>query len=277
MNLPLAHEQQALLAALWAPDQDAALQTLSGVALPVRAGAQAHLGRAVMAYRAHGRALAPRALAAAFPVLAQLLAEENFGALARAFWLAQPPALGDMAQWGAGLAEFVRQAPQLADEPYLADVAHVEWALHRLAFVADAAPDLTSFTLLTTQDPAALTLVLSPGARCITSPWPVVSIINAHLSGEPPLAEAARLLREPTGETALLWRDGLRPRVRQAVPGEAAFVTALQSGASLPDALAQASALDFNAWLAPAVQSALLLGAAPYNNPQHTCAQENTL
>jgi hypothetical protein len=38
----------------------------------------------------------------------------------------------------------------------------------------------------------------------------------------------------------------------------------------LLDALAQASALDFNAWLAPAVQSALLLGAAPHNNSQHT-------
>ena len=268
MSMLLAREQEAMLAALWAPAQDAALQALSGVATPVRAGAQAHLGRAVMAYRAHGRALAARALAAAFPVLAQLLGEENFGALARAFWLAQPPALGDMAQWGAGLAEFVRHTPQLTDEPYLADVTHVEWALHRLAFAPDATADPTSFNLLTTQDPAALTLVLSPGALCITSPWPVVSIINAHVSGEPPLAEAARLLRERTGETALLWRDGLRPRVRQAAPGEAAFVAALQGGACLLDALAQAGALDFNAWLAPAVQSALLLGAAPHNDPQ---------
>jgi hypothetical protein len=270
MTASLASEQQALLAALWAPAQDAAMQSLAGVAVPVGAGSQAHLKRAVMAYRAHGRALAPRALAAAFPVLAQLLDEENFGALARAFWLAQPPTLGDIAQWGAGLAEFVRHAPQLVDEPYLADVAQVEWTLHRLAFAPDAASDLASFSLLTTQDPAALTLVLSPGALCIASPWPVVSIINAHLSGEPPLAKAARLLRERAGETALMWRDGLRPRVRQAATGEAAFVAALQGGASLLDALAQASALDFNAWLAPAVQSALLLGAAPHNNSQHT-------
>lgn len=273
MTPSLAHEQQALLAALWAPDQGTALQALSGVAVPVRAGARAHLGRAVMAYRAHGRALAPRALAAAFPVLAQLLDEENFGALARAFWLAQPPVRGDIAQWGAGLAEYVRHAPQLVEEPCLADVAHVEWALHRLAFAPDATPDLASFGLLTTQDPAGLTLVLSPGVLCIASPWPVVSIINAHLGGEPPLAEAARLLRERTGETALLWRDGLRPRVRQAAPGEAAFLAALQGGACLPDALARASALDFNAWLAPAVHSALVLGAAPHKHPQPTHLQ----
>ena len=266
----LAAQQQALLAALWAPDTENAINLIAAYTAPMRAGGQKRLELGLRAYRAHGRELAPRALAGAYPVMAQLLDEENFGALARAFWLAQPPALGDIAQWGAGLAEFVRHAPQLVDEPYLADVAQVEWTLHRLAFAPDAAPDLASFSLLTTQDPAALTLVLSPGALCIASPWPVVSIVNAHLSGEPPLAEAARLLRERAGETALLWRDGLRPRVRQAAPGEAAFVAALQGGASLLDALAQASALDFNAWLAPAVQSALLLGAAPHNNSQHT-------
>lgn len=266
MTASLAREQQALLAALWAPTQDAARQSLAGVAVPVRAGAQAHLDRAVMAYRAHGRELAPRALAAAFPALQKLLDEDNFNALARAYWQGQPPAVGDIAQWGAGLAEFVRHAPQLADEPYLADVAHVEWALHRLAFGPDATADLASFSLLTTQDPAALTLVLSPGTLCIASPWPVVSIVNAQLEGAPAVAEAARLLREQVGETALLWREGLRPRLRIAGPGEAAFVAALQGGAALPDALAQASALDFNAWLAPAVQSALVLGAAPHPN-----------
>jgi hypothetical protein len=264
MTLSLVRQQKAMLAALWAPAHDAALQSLAGVAVPVRAGAQAHLSRAVMAYRAHGRALAPRTLAAAFPALQMLLEEDNFNALARAFWQSQPPAVGDIAQWGAGLAEFVRHAPQLAGEPYLADAAQLEWALHRLAFAPDATPDLASFRLLTTQDPATLTLVLSPGALCIASPWPVVSIVNAQLAGVPPLAEAARLLREQVGETALLWREGLRPQLRVALPGEAAFVAALQGGASLADALAQASALDFNAWLAPAVQSALLLGAATH-------------
>ncbi len=263
MSLPLAQEQQALLAALWAPAHDTAMHALSGIATPVRAGALAHLGRAVMAYRAHGRALAPRALAAAYPVLAQLLDEENFGALARAFWLAHPPALGDIAQWGAGLAEFVRQAPQLASEPYLADVAHVEWALHRLAFAQDEMPDLASFALLTTQDCATLTLVLAPGTVCIASPWPVASIINAHQGNAPSLADAARLLHEQVGETALVWRDGLRPRVRAAAPGEADFVVALQAGATLPGALAQAGALDFNDWLVAAVQSALALAAMP--------------
>jgi hypothetical protein len=272
MSASLAHGQQALLAALWAPAQGAAMQALQGVAVPLRAGAQAHLNRAVMAYRAHGRELAPRALGAAFPVLAQLLDEENFGALARAFWLAQPPASGDVAQWGAGLPEFVRHAPQLVDEPFLGDVAQVEWALHRLAFAPDATVDLASFDLLTTQEPTTLTLELSPGALCFTSPWPVVSIINAHLGGDPPLAEAARLLRERAGETALLWRDGLRPRLRHAAPGEAGFAAALQAGASLGDALTQSPALDFNAWLAPAVQSALVLGAKPH----HSTTQRRT-
>lgn len=262
MSATLALQQQALLAALWASGHDEAMQAVEGWVRPRGPGTGMQLGRGVKAYRAHGTELAARALAGAFPVLAQLLAEDNFAALARAFWRARPPTRGDIAQWGEGLARFVRQAPQLADEPYLGDVAQLEWALHRLAFAPDAVLNPESFALLTNRDPARLTLVLSPGALCLDSDWPVVSIVNAHLAGGPPLAEAARLLRDQVGETALVWRDGLRPRVRLAQPGEAALVAALQSGASLSDALAQAPALDFSAWLAPAVQGALVLGAA---------------
>jgi len=274
MTATLALEQQALLAALWADDAEVAIKNIAPYAVLARAGglndSATRLRRGLLAYRSHGRELAVRALQSAYPVLARLLDEDNFAPLARAFWQALPPKRGDLACWGDALPQFVQRLPQLASEPFLADVARVEWALHSASTAADASIDVASFGLLTTHDALGLSLCLSPGLACVASDWPVVSIINAHVSGEPPLAEAARLLRERTGETALLWRDGLRPRVRQAAPGEAAFVAALQGGACLLDALAQAGALDFNAWLAPAVQSALLLGAAPHNNPQHT-------
>jgi len=102
----LAAQQQALLAALWEPDTENAINLIAAYAAPMRAGGQKRLELGLRAYRAHGRELAPRALAGAYPVMAQLLDEENFGALARAFWLAQPPAAGDLGQWGEGLAGF---------------------------------------------------------------------------------------------------------------------------------------------------------------------------
>lgn len=255
MNAALAREQQALLTALWNADGLAALPSLAGLARPVRAGDAAQLQRGLLAYRAHGRALAARALAGAYPVLARQLGEGNFAPLARAYWLAHPPVAGDLAQWGGELAGFIALAPQLAGLPWLADLARVEWALHRLAFGPDVPADLASFSLLATRAAAALTLVVAPGTQCIASAWSVVRLVNEpvdELADEAPPAAAP--------ETALLWRDGLRPRVRAAQAGEAALLAALQAGQPLPDALARAEGLDFNAWLTPAVQSGLVLG-----------------
>lgn len=262
MNAELRAQQQALLAALYAPGLEDAMNFIAPHAAPVRVGGQNSLKRGLQAYRAHGQALAQRALAAAHPVLEQLLGDENFEALACAFWQAQPPVLGDIARWGEALPAFIEAAPQLAQEPWLADVARVEWALHCAGSAADLPVDPGSLTLLADTDPADLLLRLAPGLVCLQSAWPVVSIANAHLEGQPSLALAGQRLQDGLAETALVWRQGYRPRLREAQAGEPAFLRALQAGASLADALAASPALDFNGWLLPAFQSGLLVGAA---------------
>ena len=242
MNAELRAQQQALLAALYAPGLEDAMNFIAPHATPVRAGGQNSLKRGLQAYRAHGQALAQRALAAAHPVLEQLL--------------------GDIARWGEALPAFIEAAPQLAQEPWLADVARVEWALHCAGSAADLPVDPGSLTLLADTDPADLLLRLAPGLVCLQSAWPVVSIANAHLEGQPSLALAGQRLQDGLAETALVWRQGYRPRLREAQAGEPAFLRALQAGASLADALAASPALDFNGWLLPAFQSGLLVGAA---------------
>ena len=251
----LAIQQQKLLDALLVWPLDEAIEKIAIKAS--RTGA-----RGLKAYQANGHALAERALQAAYPVLTQLLGPQSLGALARAFWHAQPPRCGDLAQWGAGLPTFLRASAQLADEPYLADVAAVEWLLHTCASEADGAGDPASFSLLMTHDPAELFLVLAPGCALLASAWPVASLMGAHLVGRPSLPEVGQRLRQALAETALVWRDGLRPCVREAQPGEADFVTALLAGCPLAQALDSAPALDFNGWLPGAVQTQLVLGVA---------------
>jgi hypothetical protein len=134
--------------------------------------------------------------------------------------------------------------------------------LHTAATAADAQLDAASLQILAQEDPASFTLVLSPGAACVASPYPVVSIIHAHLSGEPSLEDAGRRLRGGFAETALVWREGFKPRLREALPGEAEFIAALQEKRSLSDSLQAAPELDFNQWLAPAVRGGLLVAAA---------------
>lgn len=262
-------EQQALLRALTGECDDTALWPHLQFA-----GARAAMARrGLQAYQANGPALAERALGAAYPVLGQLIGDESFAPLARYFWRRHPPSRGDVACWGDGLAAFLEASPQLADEPYLGDVARIEWALHQAATAADAQPAHHSFALLSSADPAELTLTLGAGVFVLASAYPVASIINAHLQGDPALAEAAALLRAGAAEHALVWRQGFKPRLRAITAGEHALVAALQDGRPLEAALACAlecapadgqpsvAAFDFEHWLGRAVQEGLVTGA----------------
>lgn len=221
--------------------------------------------RGLQVYQANRAVLAERTLASTYPVACQLIGFESFEPLARHFWRQQPPQRGDMGHWGAQLPEFLDLAPQLTDEPFLADVARIEWALHRAASAPDAVLDVPSLALLCDDAGQPVSLTLSPGTATLASAYPVVSIINAHLSGQPTIDEAAELLRQSHGEYALVWRQGLKPRVRSTSAAEYGLINALENGATLEAALDQASIIeptfDFNTWLDQAVQTGLITGA----------------
>lgn len=259
----LAAAQQALLQALYLPRQTDAMKYIAAHAQGTRAEGQNHLERGLQTYRRNGHALAQRVLVAAYPVVAELLGGESFEALSRHFWQSRAPARGDLGQWGGEFAAFLAALQDLVgEEPYLPDVARVEWALHASATAADGQADMASFALLESAEPSAFTLLLSAGAAGLASRFPVVSIVQAHLAGEPTLQEAGERLRGQVQEAALVWRQGLKPSLRHAQPGEVLFIAALQENRSLADSLAAAPEFDFNQWLVPAVQTGLLLGAS---------------
>ncbi len=302
MSQDLLDDQQALLAALWAPTQRDAIHSIAARAVSTGATGQKLMERGLNAYRANAQSLAPRALAGAYPVVFQLLGDENFEGMARQHWHDHPPERGDLAQWGGQLADHMAMLPGLLEqEPYLSDVARVEWALHLASSAADASVDLASLSLLAERDPANVFLQLSPGAACVASPYPVVTIVQAHLQEASPkapasessehattqratvaaqlvqdgppdlalelradaatLAQAGQRLRDGVAETALIWRNGMKPQVRVAQVGEMSLLAAVLSGSSVLAALAAAPRLDFQAWFAPAVRSGLVVGA----------------
>jgi hypothetical protein len=259
----LAHQQQALLAALleWPPQP--AIAHLNGIVHGV--GAQA--ARGLQVYQANGHLLAERALRTAYPVLAQMLGEASFADLARAFWHASPPVRGDIAQWGAALCEFIRQSNQLQDEAYLPDVARAEWALHRCAFAPDSDADIATLALLTSEDPHNVGLALAPGLVTLSSAWPLSSLLLAHLESHPSMEDLVQQMRDPQPQEVLIWRAGFQPRLRQAMAGELALLGALCAGMALEPALDAAVGLDFAQWLPMAVQTGLVLGAKRLQQP----------
>lgn len=226
--------------------------------------------RGLLAYQANGHALAERSLVAAYPVVQQMLGQDNFAALARDLWHRHPPALGDLAHWGEPLPGFLTHSEALADAPYLADVARVEWALHRAASAADAVADHASFGRIGEEDPTLFTLALAPASALVSSTFPVASLVLSHRHPQPSLAQAAQRLREGVAESVLVWRQALQPRVALVNPVEASLLSQLLLGNNLAAALDIALAteltdtqtFDFSIWLTRAVTTGLVIGVS---------------
>lgn len=228
---------------------------------------QVHRGLAV--YRANAGALAERALATAYPTLQQLLGDESFAALARDFWRRQPPVASDITCWGEGLAGFVADAESLADEPYLPDMARLEWALHRVQTAADAPASLpVGLELLGTHDPAALRLQLPAGSTVLVSAWPVFSLWQAHQSTAVDRFDVVRVaLAEGRGEQGVVTRSGWVPQALLLPAAEARFTAALLASQNLEQALSDAvqeagDEFDFASWLVAALQAQRLVSVS---------------
>lgn len=230
-----------------------------------------HAERGLMAYRAHGHALAERCLAAAYPVVGQLIGEDALRAVARTLWHADPPQAGDIGQWGHTLADWLAGCADLQTLPYLSDLARVEWALHRAASAADAVLDGPSLGRLANEDAPALRLQFAPGTALFESPWPVADLIHHHLHGQPPLEALVARLQAPGRCHALVVREGWYSQVRELAVPEAAFTAAVLAGRPLGEALDAALAaappdappFDFPTWLLQSVQRGHITGVLP--------------
>jgi len=257
----LADQQHALLQALFEQSGETFKQSFWHSDQP-------QTQRGLQAYRANGHALAKRSLHAAYPVIEQMMGSDNFAALSRDFWHRHPPTRGDLAHWGDALPAFLASSEALADTPYLADVARVEWALHLAASAADAVVDPASFARLSEPDATGLALTLSPGTVLVSSRYPVASLVLSHRQEHPSLKQAAERLRDAVPETALVWRQGFQPRLAPVNSAAAALLRALLQGQDLPTALDaglaaetdETQAFDFSLWLTSAVAAGLVTG-----------------
>ena len=220
----------------------------------------AHAQRGLQAYAANAGALAERALSAAFPTIAELVGAPAFAALARACWRACPPVRGDVAQWGGALPGFIAADPQLAGEPYLADVARLDWAVHSAEQASDAGEAAIGLDRLASDDPDALWLHLAAGTALLSSPHPLATIWTAHRSNA---AERFAPVREAfargAGEHALVWRQGYKAQVTALPEAAAGFTRAVLAGMSLGQALDEAGPdFAFEPWLLAALQQGWL-------------------
>jgi len=227
----LAAQQQAFSDALFAPAADAALQLKHGERFGL--------------YRGNLTSTWSKALAAAYPVIAQLVGAEFFAALAREYGRAHPSDSGDLNRFGAHFEPFLRSFEHVKDLPYLPDMARLEWQLHRIHYARhEPALQAQDINPQTVEEEGFL---WQPTARLFESEWAVVSLWLAH-QGMP----FPQKMDEPS--RALLSRPEWTAQVTPLDAPQYAALQALKEGKTFGDALDAAFALDENFNVAASLQ-----------------------
>jgi len=249
-----ARRQLALLAAI-------ATRGAAPTELALREDA-ARARQGLDAYRINAAAIAARALLAVFPTIAALIGAEDFEHLAREFWRAEPPARGDLGEWGATFPAWLEAHAAFTAWPYFGDASRLDLAVHQCERAADADFDAASLSLLSEAEPQQLRLEPMPGTALIASRWPIVTIHAAHHAGEVDFDAMRLAIDNELAETAFVARRGWRATVRRVDAATARWTERLIAGATLDRALDDAGEdFDFGAWFATAVQEKWLKGA----------------
>ncbi|MES2071830.1 MAG: DNA-binding domain-containing protein [Pseudomonadota bacterium] len=135
-------------------------------------------------YRGNLNAIWEQALANAFPVIRALVGEGFFAQLAREYGRLHPSQDGDLNHFGAGFAGFLAQSDSVAAYPYFAEVAELEWLVHRAYYRADTQVlSLAGLGTLTVHGLEQLRLSLHPACCLHQSAWATAAVWLSHQAG----------------------------------------------------------------------------------------------
>ena len=204
-------------------------------AAPLIAGDEEGTRQRLAIYRANVAANATGALAAIYPIVQKLVGAEFFAGLAHAYCGAHPSTSGDLNELGLHLADFVRTFAPAQPLPYLADVARLEWLVHKAHYAADCAPlDVAALTVLNQDDYARLAVLLHPAVAVLDSAYPLFRLWEVHQDGY--RGELAVNV-ESGGDHIVVYRPQFRATVARVAAGEATFLAAVARGTLLGSAL----------------------------------------
>ena len=194
------------------------------------AGDASLVGQRLAIYRANVAASVGKALAAAYPVIRQVVGDEYFDGLTRACLRVVPSVSGDLHDYGADFAGFLAEFAPAQSLPYLPDLARLEWAVHRAYGAADAAPwDGAALAQVAPARQAAILLEWAAGTALVDAGFPVARVWQIHQPG----FDGEFSVDWVVPEHAWVARDGFRVVVSALDAGDAAFVAHSLAGATL--------------------------------------------
>ncbi|MBC8007717.1 MAG: putative DNA-binding domain-containing protein [Prolixibacteraceae bacterium] len=227
----LAMLQAQFGAALNAPDSEAG-------ALELFVGETGQVKNRFGIYRGNTTANAAKALSCVYPVVEKIVGAEFFSGLARQYQSRFPSHNGDLNEYGEAFAAFLAAFPPAQEIPYLADVASVEWRVHRAHYAADLAPfDPTRLACVPPEQQSLLRPQLHPACHVLQSAYPAARIWEVH---QDTFSGKFEVDLSPGATHALVYRPHFRVEVAQISDAEAAFLGAALEAQTLEVALAAA-------------------------------------
>ncbi|TAM85090.1 DUF2063 domain-containing protein [bacterium] len=182
-----------------------------------------------------------KVLSAAYPVLHEMVGEDCFVALTRVYGPTYPSCSGDLNRFGRHMSELLRAWPPCSAYPYLADLACLEWAVHRAYFAADKTSLSPEDWLQYTPDVLEGSgILLHPAVELVSSRWNIADIWYGHQLRESTLSEMA--VARP--QHVIIGRPWWIPIVIPVSSAGLAALVALRGGATLGGAIDTALAQD---------------------------------
>ena len=185
------------------------------------------------------------ALAANFPTVASLVGDDWFAAAAALFAAEHPPVGAALLAYGEAFPDWLAAFPPAGDLSYLPAMAWMDWRWTTALFAAEAeALPADAFAL----DPETLAAARPRLHPSLTFAWFDTGLPGLWLAAREPDPGEMELLEDPQG--VLIVRPADTVTCRRLDAAGFAFLTAVQSGATLGEAITAAAQANSSADLA---------------------------
>lgn len=213
---------------------------------PARAGlfkgTESQIRKRLAIYRANLEGNYEAALEGAYPVVRKIVGEGYFALMARNFSRAHASRSGDLNHYGEAFAGFIAREAEIADVPYLPDVAKMEWCAHLAYYAADPTPfNFAELAEIPPERYSSLSPRLSPACAILTSDWPIGRIWAVHQDDH---EEPFEVDLRSGPQSILVHRPHWRAYVETLSEGDFHFLLGASCGAALGIAIDAAIAAD---------------------------------
>lgn len=206
---------------------------------------------------------ATRTLSLNYPVLEKMLSHDTMIAITREFLKKNRPDSGDWAEWGGGLSSWLKTTPLAQEDPFIPDVAKLEWLVHKASRSVASNFNASSFKKFSGRALEHAHIKLASSIGLIKSSFPIDVLWRAHQpTGDEFQLDANALEREladsPDECFLIVYQRNQVAKMARLSSAEFSWYQGLSQNQTLASLIDLNPDFDFVSWLPRAIQDDLV-------------------